>query len=130
MSSLGVKIRPYQLMGVLVSGRERAKVIRMSASRSSHLSPATAQEPTPQPASAVASSSSAEQVPESSLRRAERKAAVLEYFTSPSPEMCEMDAAWEEALALYGDEDSAAWVFALEDGTHPLCRVRLPARPA
>ena len=44
--------------------------------------------------------------------------------------MSEMDAAWEEALALYGDEDSDAWVSALEDGSHPLCRVEEPLRPA
>ena len=44
--------------------------------------------------------------------------------------MSEMDAASEEALALYGDEDSDAWVSALEDGSHPLCRVGEPLRPA
>src|SRR5262245_24067223 len=102
----------------------------MSASRSSNLSPATAEEPTPKPASGVASSGSAEGMPQSSLRGAERKAALLEYFANPSSEMREMDAAWEEALFLYGDEDSIAWVSALEDGTHPLCRVRMPTRSA
>ena len=81
----------------------------MSANRSSNLSPATTEETTPKPASAVGS----------------RRAALLEYFANPPPEMCEMDAAWEEALALYGDEDSEAWVSALEDGTHPLRRVRM-----
>src|SRR6187397_2560213 len=95
----------------------------MSASRSSHLSPMIAEEPTPKPASAVGSSSSVERVPESSRRDAERTEALLEYFANPPPEMREMDAAWEEALALYGDEDSDAWVSALENGTHPLCRV-------
>jgi len=34
------------------------------------------------------------------------------------------------AAALYGDEDSDAWVSALEEGTHPLCRVRMPPRSA
>ena len=59
----------------------------------------------------------------SSLATAIRKAALLDYFANPSPDMRDMDAAWEEALVLYGDEDSDAWVSALEDGTHPLCRV-------
>ena len=31
-------------------------------------------------------------------------------------------------LALYGDEDSDAWVSALENGTHPLCRIGSVAR--
>jgi hypothetical protein len=44
--------------------------------------------------------------------------------------MRSMDDAWEEALALYGDEDSDAWVAALRDGTHPLCRIRTPQRSA
>jgi hypothetical protein len=102
----------------------------MSASRSNHLSPATAEGPTPEPASAVGSSSFAERVPESSQRSAERKAALLEYFANPPFEMREMDAAWAEGLVLYGDEDSDAWISALEDGTHPLCRVRMPDRSA
>jgi len=94
----------------------------MSTGRSSNLSSAMIEEPTPKPASAVGSSSAAE--------RAERRATLLEYFANPPPEMCAADAAWEEALLLYGDEDSDAWVSALEDGTHPLCRVRMPARSA
>ncbi len=93
----------------------------MSAGRPSALSP---EEPTPKPASTV------ERLPEPSRRRADRTAALLAYFSSPSPEMREMDAAWEQAVALYGAEDSDAWVSALEDGTHPLCRVRVPARSA
>ena len=59
-----------------------------------------------------------------------RAKAILEYFASPPPEMREMDAAWEEGLVLYGDEDSDAWVAALHDGTHPLCRIRAPRRAA
>lgn len=86
----------------------------MSANRSSNLSAAIVEEPTPKPASAVGS----------------RRAALLEYFANPPPEMGAMDGAWEEALALYGDEDSDAWVSALEDGTHPLCRLRMPERSA
>jgi hypothetical protein len=34
----------------------------------------------------------------------------------------------EEGRGLYGDEASDAWLQALEDGTHPLCRVPEPAR--
>jgi hypothetical protein len=93
----------------------------MSASRSSNLSPVITEEPTPKPASAVGSSSQ---------RGIERQAALLEYFANLPPEMCEMDAAWQEALTHYGDENSDAWVFALKDGTHPLCRVRIPKRSA
>lgn len=100
----------------------------MSARRSSNLSPATAEE-LPKPASAVDARGTVERAPESSRRSAERKAALVEYFVNPPPEMREMDAAWEEALLLYGDEDSDAWVSALEDGTHPLCRVRMAKRP-
>jgi hypothetical protein len=102
----------------------------MSASRSSNLSPAVEEETTPKPASAVSATGSIERAPESSRRGADRKAALLDYFADLSPEMIEMDAAWEEALTLYGDEDSDAWVSALEDGTHPLCRVRMPKRSA
>src|SRR4051812_45741408 len=87
----------------------------MSAGRA-HIT--SREEPTPDPASVV------ERLPESARRGSARKAALVEYFASPSPEMLQTDAAWEEALALYGDEDSDAWVSALEDGTHPLCRVR------
>jgi hypothetical protein len=92
----------------------------MMARRSSSMSPVRVEDPTEAPAS-------------SSFRTegpaAERKAALVAYFASPSPEQHAMDAAWEEALALYGDEDSDAWVAALQDGTHPLCRVPMPARP-
>ena len=58
-----------------------------------------------------------------------RAKAILEYFASLPPEMREMDEAWEEALALYGDEDSDAWVAALHDGTHPLFRNRARSIP-
>ena len=80
-------------------------------------------ESTPKPASAVGF---VEREPASSRRVAARMAALLAYFANPSPQTCAMDAAWEEALALYGDEDSESWVSALEDGTHPLCRVEMP----
>jgi hypothetical protein len=102
-------------------------VIGMSASRSSSLSSEVAKDPTPVPASAVGA---VERAPASSRRGAERNASLLAYFATPSQEMREMDAAWEEALTLYGEEDGAAWVSALEDGTHPLCGVRTPKRSA
>lgn len=102
----------------------------MSASRSSRPSPAVAEEPTPKPTSAVHTNNPVEQAPASSRRGADRKAALLEYFANPSTEICEIDAAWEAALALYGDEDSDAWIAALEDGTHPLCHLRMPKRSA
>src|SRR4051812_2852493 len=100
----------------------------MSASRSRSVSPEAAEEPTPDPASAVGSSGSIGRAPESSRRGAERDAALLAYFANPPAEMRAMDAAWEEALTLYGDEDSDTWLSALEDGTHPLCRIRMPER--
>jgi hypothetical protein len=93
----------------------------MRLSRSSRLEPAKSEEPTPKPASAVNPIASSEGSAWSN-RGAERKAVLLEYFSNPSPEMRELHAAWDAALALYGDEDSEAWVAALEDGTHPLCR--------
>jgi hypothetical protein len=99
----------------------------MTMKRSPELSTETTEEPTPKPASSVSSVAYAEQSP---WRRAERKAALLEYFANPTPEMRDVDAAWEEALARYGDEDSDAWVAALEDGSHPLCRVSMTARSA
>jgi hypothetical protein len=69
-------------------------------------------EPTPKPASAVNPIAS------------DRRAHLLDHFAGPSSVRRAIDAAWEEALALYGDEDSDAWVSALEDGTHPLCGVK------
>lgn len=101
----------------------------MSPIRSSNRQAAT-EEPTPKPASAVNPIASAERLPEASRRVVERSAALLEYFSNPPPPFRELDEAWEEAIALYGDEDSDAWVSALEDGTHPLCRVGALARPS
>jgi hypothetical protein len=55
----------------------------------------------------------------------------FEYFADPTPEMlaaeAEIGAAYEQGRALYGDEDGDAWVAALEDGTHPLCRIKTAA---
>jgi hypothetical protein len=104
--------------------------MNMGASRSSNPEVAATEESTPKPVSAVTSIASARQSPDSSQRAAERRAVLLERFANPSPLMREIDTAWEEALALYGDEDSDAWVSALEDGTHPLCRLGALARPA
>src|SRR5262245_60083087 len=102
----------------------------MSPSRSSRPSPATAEEPTPKPISAIHTNNPAQQTTEFSPRGADRTAALLAYFAKPSAEMCEIDAAWESALALSGDEDSDAWLAALEDGTHPLCHLRKPKQSA
>ena len=102
----------------------------MSVRRSSDISPAIDEDSTPKPASAVVPSCALERSSASSRQGVERRAALIDYFASPPAEMLEMDAAWEEAVALYGDEDSDAWVAALEDGTHPLCRVRKPQRSA
>jgi hypothetical protein len=71
-----------------------------------------ANDPTPEPGSAVTS-------------RAHP------YFAGPTPEALAVEAAigvaYEEARALYGDEDGEAWLAALESGEHPLCRVRTAA---
>jgi hypothetical protein len=73
-----------------------------------------ANDPTPEPHSAVTSSAQ-------------------EYFADPTPEMLAMEAAiaaaYEEGRALYGDEDGDAWLAALESGAHPLCRVRTATPP-
>lgn len=98
----------------------------MSAGRSSSPSCTVVEDPTPDPPSAVHVSGSSEAAPEPSPRGAGRRAALLAYFADPPAEMRAMDAAWEDALALYGEEGSDAWIAALEDGTHPLCRVRTP----
>ncbi|MFO0756657.1 MAG: hypothetical protein U0359_09210 [Byssovorax sp.] len=70
---------------------------------------AVADDPTPEPRSAVTASA-------------------REHFADPTPEMLALEvaigAAYEEGRALYGDEDGDAWLAALESGAHPLCRVR------
>lgn len=54
------------------------------------------------------------------------------YFAAPTPETIAIEAAigaaYEEGRALYGDEEGDAWLAALEDGTHPLCRIRTASR--
>jgi hypothetical protein len=102
----------------------------MGTIRASNPSAAVAEEPTPELSLAVGTKSSIEHASEYSWRGADREAALLEYFASPSAEMCEMDAAWESALTRYGDEDSDAWLSALQEGMHPLCRVQVPKRSA
>jgi hypothetical protein len=79
---------------------------------------AVADEPTPEPGSTVAPSTSGAPA----------------YFADPTPEMLAVEAAigaaYEEGRALYGDEDGDAWLAALEDGTHPLCRIKTAVSPA
>ena len=56
---------------------------------------------------------------------------LFEYFANPTPEMLAAEAAvgaaYEQGRALHGEEDGDAWLAALEDGTHPLCRVKTAA---
>ena len=63
----------------------------------------------------------------------ERRRSPFEYFANPTPETLATEAAigaaYEEGRALYGDEDGDAWLAALENGTHPLCRVKTAASP-
>jgi hypothetical protein len=79
---------------------------------------AVANDPTPEPSSAVSPSAPALQ----------------EYFADPTPGTLAMEAAigaaYEEGRALYGDEDGDAWLAALESGVHPLCRVKTAALPS
>ncbi len=60
--------------------------------------------------------------------------APLDYFASPTPEMLAIEsaigAAYEEGRLLFGDEDGDAWLAALENGTHPLCRIKTAAAPS
>lgn len=55
----------------------------------------------------------------------------ITYFAGPTSEALAIEAAtaaaYAEARALYGDEDGEAWLAALEDGTHPLCRIKSAA---
>ncbi|MBK8258456.1 MAG: hypothetical protein IPK82_38075 [Polyangiaceae bacterium] len=81
-------------------------------------------EPTPDPASAVAK---APHSPESTRRLAQE--AFVAHFSNPSHQTGDIHNAWEKALVLYGNEDSDAWMLALENGTHPLCQVGMITRP-
>ncbi|MFO0759068.1 MAG: hypothetical protein U0359_21430 [Byssovorax sp.] len=78
-------------------------------------------DPTPVPGSAIVPSAGSSTQPLQS-----RAAEISAYFADLPVEMRAMDHAWDEAIALYGDEGSDAWVAALEDGTHPLCRISAP----
>lgn len=72
-------------------------------------------EPTPDPSSSI-------------TPNADRRRASQAYFVDATPEALAIEAAigaaYEEGRALYGDEDGDAWLAALEDGTHPLCRIK------
>jgi hypothetical protein len=54
------------------------------------------------------------------------RSSLHDYFADPTPEMLEraIGAAYAQGRALYGDEDGDAWLAALEDGSHPLRRVK------
>jgi hypothetical protein len=82
---------------------------------------AVAEDPTPEPSSAVTPS-------------ATTSPATHEYFADPTPGMLAIEAAigsaYEQGRALYGDEDGDAWLAALESGVHPLCRVKTAVLPS
>ena len=87
-------------------------------------------EPTPDPSSAVvpAAATSLDELPVEL-----RTDPFVAYLLRMTPEEDAHLAARSEAAAkgreLYGDERSDAWLAALEDGTHPLCRLSDPMRP-
>jgi len=80
-------------------------------------------DPTPEPSSTVTRTAPDDE--------ADCHPPLFAYFAAPTPEMLAAEAAvgaaYEEARGLYGDEDGDAWTAALEDGTHPLCRVKTAA---
>lgn len=84
---------------------------------------ADAAEPTPEPGSTGTRAAPDDE--------ADGHPPLVVYFADPTPEMLAAEAAigaaYEEARGLYGDEDGDAWLAALEDGTHPLCRVKTAA---
>jgi hypothetical protein len=88
---------------------------------------ADAADPTPEPSSAVTLSTADTTAPDG----ANGRGVPFEYFANPTPEMLAIEAAigaaYEEGRALYGDEDGDAWIAALENGTHPLCRIKTAA---
>lgn len=79
---------------------------------------AAADDPTPDPSSAVTTS-------------APLSPASPEYFADATPAVLTLEAAigaaYDEGRALYGDEDGDAWLAALESGVHPLCRIKTAA---
>jgi hypothetical protein len=91
------------------------------------------QPPTPEPSSAVvwsiepAAVSSLDELPS-----AWRDNPFVAYALAMTPEeeahLAARSAAAEEGRKLYGDEGSDAWLAALLDGTHPLCRVPEPTQ--
>ena len=86
-----------------------------------------ADDPTPEPSSIVTRTAQNDGAP----CGVEGSPAPFAYFADPTPELLAAEAAigaaYEEARALYGDEDGDAWLAALENGTHPLCRIKMAA---
>jgi hypothetical protein len=100
---------------------------------SSRAMPAIAErQPTPQPSSAVTASAPAAITSREDLPREWRDDPFVAYVLALTPEEDAHDAARSEAAEqgrrLYGDESGDAWLAALRDGTHPLCRVPEPTR--
>jgi hypothetical protein len=104
----------------------------------SRSTPATAEQPTPNPRSAVvandrpgglgidpAAVASIEELP-----RDLRDNPFVAYLMGMTPDheayLAARSVAAEEGRKLYGDESSDAWLAALESGTHPLCGVSGP----
>jgi hypothetical protein len=88
------------------------------------------QPPTPEPASAVVSNDASASLED--LPLAWRKDPFMAYLLDMTPaeeaHHAARSAAVEEGRRRYGDERSDAWLAALRDGTHPLCRVPEPTR--
>jgi hypothetical protein len=83
-----------------------------------------ADDPTPEPSSAVAPPCAGD---------TPALAGGPLHFVDPTPGMLALEAAigaaYAEGRGRYGDEDGDAWIAALESGEHPLCRVRTAASP-
>ena len=107
---------------------------------SSRPTSAIAEQPTPDPSSAVVSNdgphlfgidpaavTSIEELPRE-LRDNPFVAYVLGMTPEEEAHLAARSKAAAEGRKLYGDERSDAWLAALENGTHPLCRVSDPMR--
>jgi hypothetical protein len=99
-----------------------------------------AEPPTPPPSSAVVASdgpllfgvdpalvTSLDDLPPE-LRHNPYVAQVLAMTPEEEAHLAARFEAIDEARKAYGDESSDAWIHALLDGTHPLCRVPEPTR--
>lgn len=108
--------------------------------RPSHTTQVIAEDPTPEPSSAVVPSdgdhlfgidpatiTSLDDLPPD-LRNNPFVAYMLEMTPEEEARLAARSEAAAEGRRLYGDEGSDAWLAALEDGTHPLCRVAAPKR--